>query len=1296
MPGTASALYTIGQTVLTASAFGVSVGQVLGTAAVNYAINAAAKEFQEEQQQPEFDRSINAQFRSPNEPRKIVYGRTKKSGPVVFHEVTPSEDSKENLSSSEASHYVNKSSGDDVLTNEYLHIVVPVAGHQIEEFEAYYMDGNKVDVDTIGTPPSYNVTGSDFYQAARLVPHLGAPDQSADQDLVFASSKWTDQHRLRNIAYVYAQLKWDRDDYDQIPELSFRFKGKNTIYDPRDDSTGYTHNPALCIADYMTLPVLGLGIDWGKINESSLIEAANICEEQMDDNQGGTHDRYALNGVVNTANKPEQNLRSMLNSMMGSIEHTNGQYHIRAGSYSTPTVELDENDARGPIQITTSNSRRDKFNKVKGEFISPENNWQPSDFPSQSFQQFIDEDNGEIETNDLKLDYTIDQTRAMRLGKINLSKNRRDTVVKFPAKLNAMKFRVGDTLNLTLSKYPFDKKTFRVVKWEFAFDSSGDAPSLGVDLHLKETDTLVFDNKVGYGEQGYGEFGYGGTIGEIPIATPDTNFGDTTEVDPVTNVNAVSQGRATIQKDGSVISRVVIDWDPPNDAFVQSGGQYEVQYRKSTQTEWSGSLMADAGVTQKEIENLIINEEYDFHVRAYSGSGASSDWTTVTNHSIDGDVTSPAVPTGLSSQRGTGKSVQLFWDANDEEDLDEYGIYRNTTNDAASAAKIAETGANSFVDAGVQLGQTYFYWVTAVDGSENESDYSDETSITPEALGDDEVSDVSPSAPGAMTKTGDSVYKSGDGTVFATLDFEVPAMPDDARYQNVIYKKTTSTEWQIAAQFKNENKVEVSIDDLAPNVFYQVALRAYSAFGEESTTTDADNSPYATPGLEEDPPEVSNFESIVTPGEVENRWDPIAQPDIKSYEVRAHRSSGVPLDSASDSWKNDVWNNASQKTDVVGEKKARGDIRLPEGEWLVMVKGFDRSGNESPVPAINRVNVTDSGFVPHKIKGELSFSFNLSCPVTIKNNIAYFYKYTFDEIVSVDISDKSNPQHIATFQDGMLGPGDGDVVAVPESDAILVTSSYGVVSINASDPANLQIVDNANSANPTDLEIRGGYVFSNYEGNQTNDSRIEVAEMGGSGDTIYFGNTASVSLSAPGGSGMNRLRHFDVSGDFLFYAARDKNSGDGYLGVVDVSDSMNPTQIATSSVVPDMFDSFGSIKHSNGYVYVSSQTNDTGDVPMHVFDVIDPTNPVHVTQKNMVNSGLTTDFNVRGPFLYGVKQNYFYTAGLENKSNPDLVKAFDLTTTAVDNTNQFAFRNDSIVLVGSTSNSNTKLLVIGH
>jgi PKD repeat protein len=127
-----------------------------------------------------------------------------------------------------------------------------------------------------------------------------------------------------------------------------------------------------------------------------------------------------------------------------------------------------------------------------------------------------------------------------------------------------------------------------------------------------------------------------------------------------------------------------------------------------------------------------------------------------------GDTTLPAVPAGLAATAGDG-IVSLDWSDNTDTDLAGYHVYRATTTGgpytSLTAMPITMSG---YTDLGVINGTTYYYVVTAVDTSNNESANSTEDTATPQAASTElTVTSIAPdvlaagaSTPATITGTG--------------------------------------------------------------------------------------------------------------------------------------------------------------------------------------------------------------------------------------------------------------------------------------------------------------------------------------------------------------------------------------------------------------------------------------------------------------------------------------------------------------------------------------------------------------
>ena len=397
--------------------------------------------------------------RSPLSPHQIIYGRTRVGGNIVYMEGTND--------------------------NKYLHVVVAIAGHEIDAIEKYYFNDEEVVIAASG-----NTNTGTYANRVLIKSKLGTDDQTAFAELVSQSaSLWTSNHRLRGRAVVYIRLEYDKDKFaNGMPNFSFQVRGKK-VYDPRTNTTVWSANPALCIADYLTNTRYGLGCVYAnEIDEAALIAAANICDEDVPLDAGGTENKYELHGSILTSGTPEDIINQMLTTMAGKAIWTSGKWRILAGSYSTPTLTFDEDDLRSGFTVQSLVSRRENFNCIKGVFVSAQDKYMSVDFPPLISDAFIALDNGEPVYKNITLPFTTSVTMAQRLSKIELLKARQQITLTLPLKLPGLKANVGDIVYVNNTRMGWSSKPFEVVAMSMSLD---EAP--GVDLDLREISTDVYD-----------------------------------------------------------------------------------------------------------------------------------------------------------------------------------------------------------------------------------------------------------------------------------------------------------------------------------------------------------------------------------------------------------------------------------------------------------------------------------------------------------------------------------------------------------------------------------------------------------------------------------------------------------------------------------------------------------------------------------------------------------------------------------------------------------------------------------
>ncbi|MES2692672.1 MAG: hypothetical protein V4773_04305 [Verrucomicrobiota bacterium] len=203
----------------------------------------------------------------------------------------------------------------------------------------------------------------------------------------------------------------------------------------------------------------------------------------------------------------------------------------------------------------------------------------------------------------------------------------------------------------------------------------------------------------------------------------------------------------------------------------------------------------------------------------------------------------------LVATTGTGKIVQLRWTPDTAALVNDYHIYRATGPGFFDEAKIGEVSGSRFFDVTVVMGVQYRYRLKAVATDETDSPFSNAVLATPGVIAGGDLDTTPPSNPGAITFASSGTYLGDDGTVFAYVRLNVPAMPAGAVGQSVLQRRSGATgAMSVVAQPSNALGTTVQIDDLTPGTSYDFALEAFSFSGVTSAIIFATGTPFTAPG----------------------------------------------------------------------------------------------------------------------------------------------------------------------------------------------------------------------------------------------------------------------------------------------------------------------------------------------------------------------------------------------------------------------------------------------------------------
>lgn len=555
----------------------------------------------------------------------------------------------------------------------------------------------------------------------------------------------------------------------------------------------YSDNAALVPADYLMDRTYGLKAPLAEIGETALNAAANVSDETVNLAAGGTESRYTCNGAFASQKTPQRILNELLSAMGGQVAYVSGQFNLYAAAYRAPTLTLTESDMRSALRIETRQSRQENFNAVKGIYTSPGDNWQAADYPPVTNAKY-EADDGERTWFDLALPYTISASMAQRLAKITLERMRQSITVRVMGKMTSFELEPPDVVQLTNLRLGWTAKPFELRAGQFSLAPGEDgAPVIGYDLQLRETAAAVYDfikvdvtatpatdrlnatahglvegNAVNFRTTGTlpaglavgtvysvinptaDDFQVTETVGGSAVDITDTGTGTHTAtmeaaVDlapntglpdpllvfpPANVVLASGTAQLDIRLDGTIFSRIKVSWDAVLDEFVISGGQLEIQYKKTADANYQPLGFVAGSETFAFILDVRDGVAYDVRIRAVNSIGAVSAFITVLAHTVIGKTAPPADVTGFNAQQN-GILATMKWNQVPDRDLKGYeirfGVVGLSWEDAQPLTEVASGTliTTASIPPGPQaIGGTVQPWrlhIKAVDTTGNES-----------------------------------------------------------------------------------------------------------------------------------------------------------------------------------------------------------------------------------------------------------------------------------------------------------------------------------------------------------------------------------------------------------------------------------------------------------------------------------------------------------------------------------------------------------------------------------------------
>lgn len=595
---------------------------------------------------------------------EIVYGRTRKGGPLAFWQ-----------SKGGQRFY-------DVL----------IAAHEIDAYESLFADDREVTFvsgssGTIATPP-YNLGGG----VLGLDPKRGQAGQTVSGYLSTFAPSVTSAHDFAGLAHIAAVCNnVEPEKYTEIypsgrePAITALVRGKK-IFDPRTNTTAWSDNAALVIADWITSEDgLNREVDWDDV----AIEA-DVCDETVLDRNGVAQKRWTLNGMY-LLSEARETVRAQLGVACDAFfyERHDGKVGFTVGRFIAPTVTISDRHIL-VAQYTSGLDGTDNVNAQVVNYMAPARGWLEA--PSAAIKA-SDATGEPYEEDTINVYWINSHNQACRVAK-RLLKSRR------------AEWRAALTVNCQGAKLQ-EQRFFTL-----DHDEAGIATVMEVDSLSRNEDGISY------------------TVQCHSVTSADFDFAAVTEEPEPPKRTTISNDNS-IPAPGSVTATGVagglkVTWAAPARTSLST----VVRVRTvSGPGQWQ-EVAVRSGQTEITIAGLAT---VSHHVQAQhvTASGRGSNWAPADGSGNPTLTATPGVPAPLAPEPavftvtgGTGNATVNFTTANDPAVAGT--IFRRNTSNTETGATLVGTvysGPNaslSFTDTPLAAG-TYYYFARGLNSAGAES-----------------------------------------------------------------------------------------------------------------------------------------------------------------------------------------------------------------------------------------------------------------------------------------------------------------------------------------------------------------------------------------------------------------------------------------------------------------------------------------------------------------------------------------------------------------------------------------------
>ncbi|MEK9751753.1 MAG: hypothetical protein VW338_00880 [Rhodospirillaceae bacterium] len=551
--------------------------------------------------------------------------------------------------------------------NKYLEMVFVLSEGWCEKLRAVWVNGERHTLDAMSVVGNedarYHLNG--FGESFQVKWFSGKPTQGVDTELVANANpadRWTANDKLSGMCYVSVWIKYDPTELERIPDLLFEIKGLR-LYDWRLDSTNggsgahrwsdtttweWSDNPAVIRYNFQRgifvngERVCGQAVAVYDLIHDLYTAAANICEEAVDLDAGGTEARYRAGLVIEEGVEYRDALAAIDQAMAALAVERQGAFGPIAGAAYSTVATVTDGDlvADEPVNWAAKRSRSELVNAVFASFTDPDANWEVNSAPPLVSTALETIDGGERLALDLHLDAVTSVTQAQRVAKIFRSEIRAQKTAAIVLGFDYVWLEVGDWIRWNSAL--FGDVTYRIMARTV---TGGEFKRVRLDL--SEISAAVYD----------------WDAEEETVALPPSAHAPGTRP---TTVAVFALQAGTVEVDGVKMPSLIFSWTPPDDPTIDA---VVIEYRQvgdSAVTRISDPTPEDGG---HEIYPALPGTDYEARATIVTTPRRTTTWTAWTSITTDPDFIASAVKDLAirfeSLQAQLQEEVALLWNGAD-------------------------------------------------------------------------------------------------------------------------------------------------------------------------------------------------------------------------------------------------------------------------------------------------------------------------------------------------------------------------------------------------------------------------------------------------------------------------------------------------------------------------------------------------------------------------------------------------------------------------------------------------------